>query len=94
MTSDKPNTTTDEYKMDSYPRGLCVIINNENFKDPKHKRNGSQKDVERLKDLFKYLGFLVEIKKDQTTYEIKQLMIDYSKDRRHFQRPGHLEYPP
>ncbi|XP_077058299.1 caspase-8-like [Siphateles boraxobius] len=69
--------------MDSYPRGLCVIINNENFKDPKRKRNGSQKDVERLKDLFKDLGFLVEIKKDQTTYEIKQLMIDYSKDRRH-----------
>ncbi|XP_056116037.1 caspase-22 [Rhinichthys klamathensis goyatoka] len=83
ITADKPNTTTDEYKMDSNPRGLCVIINNENFEDSGKKRNGSQKDVERLKDLFKYLGFLVEIKEDQTTSEIKQLMINYSKDPRH-----------
>lgn len=36
-----------------------------------------------LKDLFEYLGFLVEIKKDQTASEIKQLMIDYRMDRRH-----------
>ncbi|XP_048043291.1 caspase-22 [Megalobrama amblycephala] len=80
--TDKPSNADEEYKMDSNPRGLCVIINNENFKDPEDKRHGSQNDVDSLKDLFKDLGFLVEIKKDQTASDIKQLMIKY-KDCHH-----------
>lgn len=36
-----------------------------------------------LKDLFENLGFLVEIKVDLPASAIKQLMIKYSKDRRH-----------
>ncbi|XP_067295293.1 caspase-22 [Pseudorasbora parva] len=83
ITTDKPKFKNEEYKMDSNPRGLCLIINNENFKNPDHKRNGSQTDVESLTALFKELGFLVEIKKDQTASAIKQLMTNYSKDRRH-----------
>ncbi|KAK7164275.1 hypothetical protein R3I94_002862 [Phoxinus phoxinus] len=83
ITTDKPKTTDDVYKMDSNPRGLCLIINNKNFENPKRERKGSQKDVDSLGKLFKKLGFLVEIKEDQTASEIKQLMIDYSKDARH-----------
>lgn len=71
------------YKMDSNPRGLCVIINNENFANPKNKRYGSQKDVDSLKALFDFLGFLVEVEKDKTADEIKALMAKYSKDARH-----------
>ncbi|XDV21123.1 hypothetical protein PO909_026292 [Leuciscus waleckii] len=82
ITADKPKTTTDEYKMDSNPRGICLIINNENFENPEINRNGSQKDVDSLKHLFEYLGFLVEIKKDQTASDIKELMIVYSKKER------------
>uniref|UniRef100_A0A8C1VPN5 Caspase-8 n=1 Tax=Cyprinus carpio TaxID=7962 RepID=A0A8C1VPN5_CYPCA len=69
------------YKMDSNPRGLCVIINNENFANKK--RKGSQKDVDSLKDLFEVLGFLVEVEKDKTADEIKALMAKYSNDARH-----------
>ncbi|XP_051750962.1 caspase-22 isoform X2 [Ctenopharyngodon idella] len=83
ITSDESSNTDEEYKMDSNPRGLCIIINNENFKNPKKKRNGSQKDVDSLKDLFEDLGFRVEIEEDQTASEIKELMINYSKDRHH-----------
>ncbi|KAF4112841.1 caspase-22 isoform X2 [Onychostoma macrolepis] len=83
-----PHSTTDEqntmvYKMDSNPRGLCVIINNENFGTPKKKRNGSQKDVDALKALFECLGFLVEVEKDKTADQIKALMAKYSNDPRH-----------
>ncbi|XP_043095770.1 caspase-22 [Puntigrus tetrazona] len=85
-TTDKQNklVSGDEvYKMHSNPRGLCVIINNENFPDPKSKRNGSQKDVDSLNDLFEHLGFLVEVEKDKTADQIKALMIQYSEDARH-----------
>ncbi|KAI7813615.1 putative caspase-8, partial [Triplophysa rosa] len=39
-----------EYKMESIPRGLCVIINNENFKNLQMKRKGSHFDAGRHKD--------------------------------------------
>lgn len=85
-TTDKQNNLVsgDEvYKMASNPRGLCVIINNENFADPEDKRNGSQKDVDSLKALFEFLGFLVEVKKDKTADQIKELMTQYSNYARH-----------
>ncbi|KAK2911147.1 hypothetical protein Q8A67_003280 [Cirrhinus molitorella] len=82
-TTDKQNNLNEEYKMDSNPRGLCVIINNENFVNRKRKRNGSQNDVDSLKALFKYLGFLVEVEKDKTANQIKELMTEYSKYDHH-----------
>lgn len=85
-TTDKQNNLVsgDEvYKMNSNPRGLCVIINNENFADLENKRNGSQKDVDSLKALFEFLGFLVEVEKDKTADQIKALMAKYSNDAHH-----------
>ncbi|XP_052412135.1 caspase-22 isoform X2 [Carassius gibelio] len=87
-----PQSTTDKqndmiygdevYNMDSYPRGLCVIINNEKFADRKE-RKGSQKDVDSLKALFDFLGFLVEVETDKTADEIRALMAKYSNDGPH-----------
>ncbi|XP_050966854.1 caspase-8 [Labeo rohita] len=71
-------TEAKQYKMDSNPSGLCLIINNENFRRGK-KREGSQKDVDSLKCVFEMLGFKVGIYKDQTTSEIKSLMNRCSK---------------
>ncbi|XP_073697142.1 caspase-22 isoform X2 [Garra rufa] len=71
------------YKMDSNPCGLCVIVNNEDFGNPKKNRNGSQNDVVSLKDLFESLGFLVEVEIDKTADEMKALMTEYSQDKRH-----------
>ncbi|XP_016321787.1 caspase-8-like isoform X3 [Sinocyclocheilus anshuiensis] len=82
-TTDKQSNLDEEYKMDSNPRGLCVIINNENFVDPENKRNGSQNDVDSLKAIFEFLVFLVEVKTDKTADQIKALMAKYSKDARH-----------
>ncbi|XP_014664600.1 PREDICTED: uncharacterized protein LOC106806933 isoform X2 [Priapulus caudatus] len=48
---------TNSYKNNSTPRGYCLIINNEKFKDPEKFRKGSQKDVETLRQLFKDLGY-------------------------------------
>lgn len=53
------------YKMTSDPRGLCVIINNENFNTIK-KREGTQKDVDALVKVFSRLGFRVALCQDQT----------------------------
>ncbi|XP_057370114.1 uncharacterized protein LOC130691221 [Daphnia carinata] len=37
--------------------GLCVIVNQQEFEDPKQNRKGSDKDKEALKNTFKKLGF-------------------------------------
>ena len=37
----------DKYPLTRTPTGLCVIINNENFRDPKAKRSGTEKDAGR-----------------------------------------------
>lgn len=82
-TPDEQKTEREEYKMDSIPRGLCIVVNNENFKNPRMKREGSHFDVVSLQDVFKYLGFVVECYKDLEADEIKNLMTKYSKDDRH-----------
>ena len=50
--------------MGTSPRGLAVIINNENFPKKQHKRHGSKVDVQNLKDLWEKLDFKVEIYQD------------------------------
>jgi hypothetical protein len=47
------------------PRGIVLIINNENFKNG-DRRFGAQQDGEMLNELFTGLGFKVDMKKDQT----------------------------
>ncbi|XP_037642675.1 caspase-8-like isoform X2 [Sebastes umbrosus] len=54
-----------EYELKSQPTGLCVIINNMNFKDGTERR-GTDKDAESLTDVFSWLGFRVLMCKDQT----------------------------
>jgi hypothetical protein len=53
--------------MTSTPRGMVLIINNENFSNG-IKRPGAQQDGEMLTNLFTGLGFEVDMKKDQTGY--------------------------
>ena len=44
--------------MTSDPRGICVIINNENFNEnPNQKRNGTQKDVGVYHNINLFLSF-------------------------------------
>ncbi|XP_033728057.1 uncharacterized protein LOC117317363 [Pecten maximus] len=70
------------YKMDAKPRGVCVIINNEEFykipRDDTSKempnRTGTHRDAERLTYIFQKLDFLVEMHNNQTDIEIAQLL--------------------
>nr|XP_055046107.1 caspase-7-like [Misgurnus anguillicaudatus] len=87
VTSDERKSSREaeqgEYKMNSTPRGLCVIINNKNFKTPKKDRVGSECDVDSLQKVFRYLGFTVETHQNLSADDMKTLMTQYSKDDRH-----------
>ena len=56
----------DEYKMTAEPRGVALIINNKTFHSllALETREGSEKDVAELDQLFKSLKFEVQIKQD------------------------------
>ncbi|KAM7401186.1 hypothetical protein PAMA_005397 [Pampus argenteus] len=64
--SDVPSQQSSlQYKLDSQPVGLCVIINNENFTDGSA-REGTDKDARNLAEVFSWLRFRVLMCKDQT----------------------------
>ena len=53
------------YSMRKIIRGRCVIVSNKTFKKPKLERRGTDKDVEKLTELFKQLHFDVIIHKNK-----------------------------
>ena len=61
--------------MDTDPRGYMLIINNVVFNNAKNNREGSDKDVTRLRRVFRKLGFVVEEKKDLTAAVSKYHLI-------------------
>ncbi|CAL8322508.1 unnamed protein product [Arctogadus glacialis] len=71
--SHKSQKTEDKYPLTSKPTGLCLIINNMNFGDPKKMRGGTEKDAESLTDVFSWLGFQVLMCKDQTASDMAQV---------------------
>ncbi|XP_053186377.1 caspase-8-like [Scomber japonicus] len=70
------------YQLNSQPVGLCVIMNNENFKD-KTMRRGTDKDARRLAEVFSRLGFRVLMCKDQETDQMVRAL-------KYFASPGDL----
>ncbi|KAL7890636.1 hypothetical protein AOLI_G00001120 [Acnodon oligacanthus] len=73
-----PKDEISEYKMSSVPRGLCVIINNMKFVRPFKDRNGSEVDEECLNEVFSWLGFTVEVHRDKTAPQMKDLLMQLS----------------
>ncbi|XP_037314188.2 caspase-8-like [Pungitius pungitius] len=61
----------EQYELNSRPRGLCVIINNENFNKP---RRGTNKDAECLAEVFSWLGFRALMCKDQTKDQMERAL--------------------
>ncbi|XP_077175262.1 caspase-8-like isoform X2 [Paroedura picta] len=61
-----------EYEMDVPCKGHCLIFNNVNFEGHLAERKGSQKDVEELEKVFRWLGLEVVTYNDQTSVEIHQ----------------------
>ena len=64
------------YRINSCPRGKCIVINNVTFDSETSERVGAQHDEGRLKDLFEELGFLVEIKTNLTRDDMYKLAKD------------------
>ncbi|XP_019378756.1 PREDICTED: caspase-8-like isoform X1 [Gavialis gangeticus] len=76
----------DVYKMNSQPRGICLILNNHNFERartgvPKLRmmkdRNGTDADAEALRKVFTKLHFEVEEYKDLTAEKIRHTVKTY-----------------
>ena len=64
--------------------GLCLIINNEVFKnDEGKKRRGSEKDVETLKKLFSELGFTTLVETNLSKPQLDQTLTNFAMDNRH-----------
>lgn len=62
---------TEEYRMESDPRGLLLIINNKDFQGGLNSREGTDVDCDKLKTLFMTLGFGVDVRNNLTALEIK-----------------------
>ncbi|KAL0966357.1 hypothetical protein UPYG_G00294310 [Umbra pygmaea] len=61
------------YEMSSVPRGICLIINNENFQKSKT-RTGTEKDAMALAKVFSRLKFTVVKCQDKTAAEIRNVL--------------------
>ncbi|XP_077535220.1 uncharacterized protein LOC144147060 [Haemaphysalis longicornis] len=66
------------YRMTRYPRGTCLIINNVEFISTEDQRDGSELDVDRMKDLFTQFLFTVTVGSNLTADEMKKLLRDVS----------------
>ena len=60
------------YPMTQRPRGITLIISNEHFEENPslQDRQGNQKDVEQLRDLWQFLNFEVVLRQDLVSQEI------------------------
>lgn len=67
----------EQYKLNSCPVGLCVIINNENFMDG-NIRNGTNRDAQCLAEVFSWLGFRVLMCKDQTKDQMDRALNSFA----------------
>lgn len=73
--------TARRYPMTNSPHGFAIILNHNEFKDPKNEikladRDGTKKDVELLKEMWTELDFLVRVYEDYTAEEIERLLND------------------
>ncbi|XP_071763605.1 caspase-3-like [Centroberyx gerrardi] len=66
----------EQYQLSSKPTGLCVIINNENFKSGK--RKGTNEDAQSLAEVFSWLGFRVLMCKDLTKDQMDRVLKSFA----------------
>ena len=68
----------DHYKMDSYPHGTAVIINNQNFNDPDYV-NITKDDELNLVQTFRNLGYKIELYNNLTAEKITAVLEEVGK---------------
>nr|WGF13180.1 caspase 8 [Trachinotus ovatus] len=68
------------YPMTAAKRGICLIVNNYDFSESSFKnREGTMIDEKCLDDVFKWLGFVVEIRRDCTGVEMLSVLQELGK---------------
>ncbi|XP_078260618.1 caspase-8-like isoform X2 [Rhinoraja longicauda] len=76
----RSNKPIEEYKMDSTPLGICLILNNKLFPSTKFReRNGTDHDADTLKKVFEDLGFYVCRYDNLTAKEMERILETYQK---------------
>ena len=68
------------YPMNQRPRGIALIIGNEHFGGNPllRDRQGNEKDIEHLQELWSFLNFQVEIRRDLNSQDIYNVMREIS----------------
>ncbi|XP_073676153.1 caspase-3-like [Garra rufa] len=82
VTDAKPHSDVFQYNM-NYPRmGQCVIINNETFhkKTGMGVRKGTDADSKNVEKTFSKLGFQIQIHKDQTVSQMREVLTRASQE--------------
>ncbi|XP_046572552.1 caspase-3-like [Haliotis rubra] len=64
LSSQPPTRPCNEYKMDTSPKGVCLILSMRSFPDDSKYRYGAEQDEVSLEELFSQFGFEVEIETD------------------------------
>ncbi|XP_069832662.1 caspase-3-like [Dendropsophus ebraccatus] len=84
VSSPSPQTGSDEmkYNMDYPEKGLCLIINMENFASGLglKPRKGTSIDEKAVEDVFKAIGFTIQTEKDKTSEDIYNIMVKVAED--------------
>ncbi|XP_051872134.1 caspase-8-like isoform X2 [Pristis pectinata] len=74
------NKSIEEYKMDSSPLGICLILNNKVFPGTNYnQRNGTDCDAEKLEEVFTNLGFVVQRHDNLTVQGMLEKLEAYKK---------------
>ncbi|XP_069839435.1 caspase-8-like isoform X2 [Dendropsophus ebraccatus] len=71
------NIEVEEYKLDKIPHGLCIIVDNHNFKNHEQ-RKGTEKDADAIEKVFKSRNYGVIRHKDLTGEGILKIMKYYA----------------
>ncbi|XP_050756330.1 caspase-8-like [Gymnogyps californianus] len=74
-----PHLPVESYKMKNNPHGYCVILNNYIFKNPYEAREGTVKDGEAVKRVFKWLQFETVEHMDLEAKQMYAKVKEYSK---------------
>ena len=70
------------YEMGSFPHGIALIINNEEF-SRQADREGTGIDEKNLIQTFRYLGYIVEVHRDRSGSQMKDIFDEVSARRDH-----------
>ncbi|XP_064016803.1 caspase-8-like [Pogoniulus pusillus] len=74
-----PHLLVESYKMKNNPHGYCLILNNYKFKNPDEDREGTVKDGEAAKRVFKWLQFEIVEHMDLEAEQMYAKVKEYSK---------------